>query len=80
MVWDFDLQHLFGQKPGIFFSTTARLGIYDVTKYYLFVGFHLEKISDPKNHGISKLVVWSLEIPEPCYTDPNPSIGGSNDS
>ena len=21
-----------------------------------------------------------LEIPEPCYTDPNPSIGGSNDS
>ena len=32
----------------------------------------------PKNHGISKLV--GLEIPEPCYTDSNPSLGGSNDS
>ncbi len=29
-----------------------------------------KKKKKTKNHGISKLVV--LEIPEPCYTDPNP--------
>ena len=33
----------------------------------------------PKNHGISSHW-WGLEIPGPCYTHPNPCIGGSNDS
>ena len=34
----------------------------------------------PKNHRISNLVVWSLEIPEPSYTESTPSIGEFNDS
>ena len=31
-----------------------------------------------KNHGIS--TCGGLEIPEHCYTESNPYIGGSNDS
>ena len=38
----------------------------------------IQKIQSPEESW--DLKTGGLEIPEPCYTESNPSIGGSNDS